>query len=221
MVKVKICGIRTLDAALAAVEAGADALGFVFAPSPRRVTPQEAERIIKELPPFVSRVGVFVDAPRQETLEIAGFCRLDVLQFHGGEVPDYCRDWQQQVIKAFRVRDGSVLEQMDRYQVAACLLDAYVPGRAGGTGQRFDWGLARQAAVPAKSSADRVQRTPGRRIILAGGITPANVEQAIRQARPYAIDVSSGVETGGVKDPEKIRALLMIVRRLSDEFSQS
>jgi phosphoribosylanthranilate isomerase len=208
MVRVKICGIRTVEAALAAVEAGADALGFVFAPSPRRVTPQEAERIIRELPPFVSRVGVFVDAPRREALEIAGDCRLDVLQFHGGEAPDYCRGWQQQVVKAFRVRDGSVLEQMDRYEVAACLLDAYVPGRAGGTGQCFDWGLARQAAER-------------RRIILAGGITPANVEQAIRQARPYAIDVSSGVETGGVKDPDKIRGLLMTVRRLNDEFDQS
>jgi phosphoribosylanthranilate isomerase len=208
MVRVKICGIRTVEAALAAVEAGADALGFVFAPSPRRVTPQEAERIIRELPPFVSRVGVFVDAPRREALEIAGDCRLDVLQFHGGEAPDYCRGWQQQVVKAFRVRDGSVLEQMDRYEVAACLLDTYVPGRAGGTGQCFDWGLARQAAER-------------RRIILAGGITPANVEQAIRQARPYAIDVSSGVETGGVKDPDKIRGLLMTVRRLNDEFDQS
>jgi phosphoribosylanthranilate isomerase len=208
MVRVKICGIRTVEAALAAVEAGAHALGFVFAPSPRRVTPQEAERIIRELSPFVSRVGVFVDAPRREALEIAGDCRLDVLQFHGGEAPDYCRGWQQQVIKAFRVRDGSVLEQMDRYEVAACLLDAYVPGRAGGTGQRFDWDLARQAGER-------------RRIILAGGITPDNVEQAIRQARPYAIDVSSGVETGGVKDPDKIRALLMAVRRVNDELDQS
>ena len=157
MVRVKISGIRTLDAALAAVEAGAHALGFVFA-RPRRVTPQEAERIIRELPPFVSRVGVFVDVPRQEVLEIAGDCRLDVLQFHGGEAPDYCRGWRQQVIKAFRVRDGSVLEQMDRYDVDACLLDAYVPGRAGGTGQCFDWGLARQAVAPAKASADRAGR---------------------------------------------------------------
>jgi phosphoribosylanthranilate isomerase len=221
MVKVKICGIRTLEAALAAVAAGADALGFVFAPSPRRVTPQEAERIIREVPPFVSKVGVFVNAPRQEALEIAGGCRLDVLQFHGGEAPDYCRGWQPQVIKAFRVRDGSVLEQMDRYRVAAYLLDAYVPGLAGGTGQCFDWGLARQAAVPAEALLDQGQKAPGRRIILAGGITPANVGQAIRQARPYAIDVSSGVETGGFKDPEKIRALLMTVRRLDYEFDQS
>ena len=211
MVRVKICGIRTLDAAQAAVEAGAHALGFVFAPSPRRVTPQEAERIIRELPPFVSRVGVFVDAPRQEVLAVAGHCRLDVLQFHGGEGPDYCRGWRQQVVKAFAVRDRSVLEQMNRYQVTACLLDACVPGRAGGTGQCWDWDLARQSGAGALRA---------RRIILAGGITPANVEQAVRQARPYAIDVSSGVETGGAKDPGKIRALLMAVRRVNDELDQ-
>ena len=155
MVRVKICGIRTVEAARAAVEAGADALGFVFAPSPRQVTPQDAERIIRQLPPFVSRVGVFVNTPRREALEIAGFCRLDVLQFHGEEPPDYCRGWRQQVIKGFRVRDGSVLEQMDRYEVAAFLLDAYVPGRAGGTGQRFDWDLARQAAGPQTSGTGR------------------------------------------------------------------
>jgi phosphoribosylanthranilate isomerase len=219
MVRVKICGIRTLEAARAAVEAGAHALGFVFAPSPRQVTPQEAERIIRALPPFVSRVGVFVDAPRREVLEIAGVCRLDALQFHGGEAPDYCRGWQQQVIKAFRLRNGSVLEQMDRFEVEACLLDAYVPGQAGGTGQCCDWDLARQAAVPGSSGAGG--RVPPRRIILAGGLTPDNVEQAIRQARPYAIDVSSGVETGGVKDPDKIRALLKAVRRIDDELDQN
>jgi phosphoribosylanthranilate isomerase len=219
MIRVKICGIRTLEAAQAAVEAGAHALGFVFAPSLRQVTPQEAERIIRELPPFVSRVGVFVDTPRQEVVEIARVCRLDALQFHGREAPDYCLGWQQQVIKAFRLRDGSVLEQMDRYQVDACLLDAYVPGQAGGTGQRCDWGLARQAAVP--GSAGSWRRAPLRRIILAGGLTPDNVEQAVRQARPCAIDVSSGVETGGVKDPDKIRALLRAVRRMENELDQN
>jgi phosphoribosylanthranilate isomerase len=220
MVRVKICGIRTLEAALAAVEAGTHALGFVFAPSPRRVTPQEAEQIIRELPPFVSKVGVFVDAPRPEAQEIAGSCRLDALQFHGGEAPDYCRGWRQQVIKAFRLRDGSVLEQMDRYDVDACLVDAYVPDLARGTGQCCDWGLARRAVERAGKHAGG---RPGerRRIILAGGITPYNVEQAIRQVRPYAVDVSSGVETGGVKDLDKIRALLRAVRRVDDELDQS
>jgi phosphoribosylanthranilate isomerase len=208
MVRVKICGIRTVEVALAAVDAGAHALGFVFAPSPRRVTAQEAERIIKDLPPFISKVGVFVDTPRRDVDEIAEACRLDVLQFHGEETPDYCRGWRQQVVKGLRVRDGSVLEQLDQYDVCACLLDAYVPGQAGGTGQCFDWNLVRQAGAH-------------RRIILAGGITPDNVEQAICQARPYAIDVSSGVETGGVKDPDKIRALLTAVRRFNYELDQN
>ncbi len=205
MVRVKICGIRTLEAALAAVDAGADALGFVFAPSPRRIEPGEAARIIERLPPFISTVGVFVDAPRQQAQEIAETCRLGLLQFHGEEPPAYCRGWRLPVVKGFRVRDNSVLEQVARYDVAACLLDAYVPGQAGGTGQSFNWELARQAGS-------------GHYIILAGGITPDNVEQAVSQARPYAIDVSSGVETGGVKDPVKIAALLRTVRRLNHEL---
>lgn len=208
MVRVKICGIRTVEAALAAVEAGVDALGFVFTASPRQVTPREAGRIIAQLPPFISTVGVFVDASRQEVREVAGACHLDVLQFHGEEPPEYCRGWPQQVVKGFRVRDDSVMAQISRYEAAACLLDAYVPGRPGGTGQSFDWDLARQAG-------ERY------RLILAGGITPENVEQAVRQARPYAIDVSSGVETDGAKDPQKIRALLMTVRRLNYELDKS
>jgi len=205
MVRVKICGIRTMEAALAAVEAGADALGFVFASSARQIEPGEAARIIEQLPPFISTVGVFVDAPRQQVQEIAETCRLDLLQFHGEEPPAYCRGWRQPVVKGFRVRDDSVLEQVSRYDVAACLLDAYVPGQAGGTGRSFNWELARQTGS-------------GRCIILAGGITPENVEQAVSQARPYAIDVSSGVETGGVKDPVKIAALLKAVRRLNYEL---
>lgn len=205
MVRVKICGIRTLEAALAAMEAGADALGFVFAPSSRRIDPGEAARIIGQLPPFISTVGVFVNASRRQVQEIVETCRLDLLQFHGEEPPAYCRGWRQPVVKGFRVRDDSVLEQVARYDVAACLLDAYVPGQAGGTGRSFNWELARQAGS-------------GRRIILAGGITPENVEQAVSRARPYAIDVSSGVETGGVKDPVKIAALLRVVRRLNHEL---
>jgi phosphoribosylanthranilate isomerase len=225
MVRVKICGIGTVEVALAAVEAGAHALGFVFAPSPRQVAPREAERIVGTLPPFISKVGVFVDTPRREVAEIAEVCRLDVLQFHGRETPDYCRGWRQQVVKSFRVRDGSVLEQLDRYDVDACLLDAFVLGQAGGTGQCFDWSLIRQTAVPdplVYAPAEALTRSAtSRRIILAGGITPDNVEQAIRQTMPYAIDVSSGVETSGIKDHDKIRALLTVVRRINYELDQN
>jgi phosphoribosylanthranilate isomerase len=155
-------------------------------------------------------------------LEIALACRLDVLQFHGAESPDYCRGWQQRVVKGFCLRGLSALEQLDRYEVDAYLVDAFVPGLAGGTGQCCDWDLAYRAAVPG-AVGGQVPCPEGarRRIILAGGITPENVAQAILRARPYAVDVSSGVETAGVKDPEKIRELLKRARRINDELEQS
>lgn len=207
MVRVKVCGITTLEAALTAVEAGADALGFVFAESPRRVDPEEARRIISQLPPFVGRVGVFVDADRREVSRIAHYCGLDVLQFHGDEAPEYCQGWRQPVVKAFRVRDGAFLQVLPRYRVAAYLLDTYVPGRNGGTGLCFNWEMARAA------------RELGP-VILAGGIKPDNVGEAIRTVQPYAVDVSSGVETDGRKDPQKIRSLLAAVRRIEYELTR-
>ncbi len=208
MVRVKICGITDLEGALAAVEAGAHAVGFVFAESPRRVDPATVRRIVLNLPPFVSKVGVFVNAPREEVEEIADYCGLDTLQFHGQEPPEYCAGWRYAVIKAFRVRDRSFLQEMSRYRVSACLLDACVPGKAGGTGVRCDWELAREAAALGP-------------VILAGGINRENVEEAIRTVRPFAIDVSSGVESGGRKDPQKIRSLLAEVRRIEDELTGS
>lgn len=208
MVRVKICGITSVEEALAAVDCGAHALGFVFAGSPRRVDPVQARRIVRELPPFVCKVGVFVNAGREDVVGVAEYCGLDALQFHGEESPGYCRDWRWPVIKAFRVRDISFLEEIARYRVSAYLLDAFVPGRRGGTGVSFNWELAREA---------------GRfgRIVLAGGISPANVEEAVKLVNPFAIDVSSGVETGGRKDPEKIRSLLATVRRVDDAITGS
>lgn len=203
MVRVKICGITTLEEALAAVECGAHALGFVFAESPRRVDPVQVRRIVRKLPPFVCKVGVFVNARRDDVFRLAAYCGLDALQFHGEEGPEYCRGWRWPVIKAFRVRDRSFIEEITRYRVSACLLDAFVPGRRGGTGVSFNWQLAREAGGLG-------------RIVLAGGLSPANVEEAIRTVHPFAVDVSSGVETGGKKDPEKMRALLAAVRRADD-----
>ncbi|MGB9791029.1 MAG: phosphoribosylanthranilate isomerase [Thermacetogeniaceae bacterium] len=208
MIRVKICGISDLEGALAAVEAGAHALGFVFADSPRRVEPEAARAIVRALPPFVVKVGVFVNAPRDEVEEIAGYCGLDALQFHGDEPPEYCAGWRYPVIKAFRLRDRSVLQELPRYRVSAWLLDAFVPRKAGGTGITCDWGLAREAAALG-------------RVILAGGITPENVKEAIRVVRPFAVDVSSGVESDGRKDPRKIRSLLAEVRRIEDELAGS
>ncbi|GAW90990.1 phosphoribosylanthranilate isomerase [Calderihabitans maritimus] len=200
-VRVKICGITEWEEARVALDQGAHALGFVFAPSRRYINPEKAREIICRLPPFVTRVGVFVNEKRYAVQEIATFCRLDVLQFHGEESPEYCRGYSQQVIKAFSVKDRSVLEDMSRYQVDAYLLDAYVPGKRGGTGQTFDWEIAAEA------------RKLGRPIILAGGLNPDNVGEAIARVKPYAVDVSSGVETDGKKDARKIAEFMAAVRR--------
>jgi len=200
-IKVKICGIKDLDTALAAVEAGADALGFVFASSPRRVDREIVRTICSQLPPFLSRVGVFVNSPAGLVEETAAYCGLDILQLHGEETPEYCRQLKYRVIKAFRVRDATSLAEIKRYRCSAVLLDTYVPGMPGGTGCAFDWSLARELV-------------PARPVILAGGLTPENVQQAVAIARPYAVDVSGGVETDGKKDIEKIRLFIQRAREV-------
>jgi len=208
MVRVKICGIRDLPTALLAVEAGAHALGFVFARSSRQVTPTQAREIIRQLPPYVAKVGVFVDEGRERLEEIAAYCGLDVVQLHGSETPEYCRGLSKPVVKAIRVKDLESLEvlqaytnlPMDRFQIAGFLLDTYRPGQAGGTGETFNWDLVE----PAKSY--------GKPVILAGGLNPENVKAAISATRPYGVDVSSGVETNGAKDPVKIQEFIRRVR---------
>jgi len=197
--RVKICGITSVKDALAAVEAGADALGFVFAPSLRQVTPEQARAICRAVPPFVARVGVVMD----QELEALDECGLDAIQFHGREAPPQVAGCRLKRIKAFRIRGASDLEALPAYMDAAdaFLLDAYVEGTPGGTGRAFPWELAGEAA------------RCGRPVILAGGLTPENVGEAIRQARPYAVDVSSGVEAApGRKDPAKMRAFVAAVR---------
>lgn len=200
-VKVKICGIKDLETALAAVEAGADALGFVFAPGPRQVDREVVRSICSQLPPFVSRVGVFVDAPADLVEETAACCGLDVVQLHGDETPEYCRQLKYKVIKAFRVRDAASLEKAKDYRCSAVLLDTYVPGVPGGTGRTFDWSLARELVLD-------------RPLILAGGLNPDNVKHAVAIARPYAVDVSGGVETNGKKDIKKIRLFIQRAREV-------
>lgn len=198
-VRVKICGIRDSSTALAAVDAGADALGFVFALSSRQIDRETARSVCSLLPPFIARVGVFVDAPIDFVEETAGYCGLDTVQLHGGETPEYCRALKYRVIKAIRVRDIASLEAAAAYRCSAILLDTYVPGKPGGTGCSFDWRLA---SVLAKSMP----------VILAGGLHPENVQRAVEIARPYAVDVSGGVETGGQKDVEKIRLFIQRAR---------
>jgi len=201
MVKVKICGITNLEDALAAVNWGADALGFVFAPSPRQVTLQQVANIVARLPPFVCKVGVFVDSGLSEVKETMKACSLDLAQLHGSESPDFCNELFPRVIKSFRVKDESVLALLPQYKVSAYLLDSYNEALKGGTGRSFDWGIAKKA------------RRYGP-IILSGGLTSANVRQAISLVRPYAVDVSSGVESKpGVKDHAKLQAFLEIVKK--------
>jgi phosphoribosylanthranilate isomerase len=198
-VRVKICGLTSAADALAAVEAGADALGFMLCPrSKRYVTPEAVSVICRELPPFVARVGVFVDAAEDDVRRIAQGCGLSALQFHGGESPAYCGNFgQTPVVKAFRVADQHSLAVLPSFAVSAWLLDSYVAGELGGTGECFNWDLAVTA------------RTLGRPIILAGGLTPENVAEAVRQVEPWAVDVSSGVEFApGRKDPAKLRAFV-------------
>ncbi|NOQ52422.1 MAG: phosphoribosylanthranilate isomerase [Desulfuromonadaceae bacterium] len=199
--RVKICGITNLEDALQAVEAGADALGFVFYHrSPRFVTPREVQKIIAELPPFVTTVGLFVNEPLLRIRRTMAAARLDVVQLHGDESPEDCLIEPLRVIKALRIKNAASLEGAARYQVSALLLDAWSDEHYGGTGLSFDWQL--------------VRRLTGKRpLILAGGLTPENVVDAVRQVKPYAVDVSSGVEAApGKKDHQKVAEFICRVR---------
>ena len=200
--RVKICGITNVQDAMLAVEEGADALGFVFyPPSPRYVSIDQAASIINELPPFVSTVGLFVNAGQEDIACAVELAKIDLIQFHGNECPDYCAAHGRPWIKAIRMREDVDLEKAARdYSAAsALLLDAYSPGVPGGTGESFDW--------------DRIPDEPGSKIILAGGLTPDNVTEAIHRCRPYAVDVSGGVEARkGIKDAVKIARFMRGVR---------
>jgi len=201
-IRVKICGLTDPEDARLAAALGAHALGFIFyPPSPRSVSPEQAREIIRQLPPFVLTVGVFVDEELDAVREIAALAGLDWVQLHGNESPDYCRALGRRVIKGFRVQGEETLPLLAPYRgvVQAFLLDTYRPGLPGGTGETFDWQLAHRA------------RDYGP-IILAGGLTPDNVAEAIRAARPQAVDVASGVEAApGKKDPAKLRAFMEAV----------
>jgi phosphoribosylanthranilate isomerase len=194
MVKVKICGLTNLEDALVAAEAGADALGFVLYPkSPRCVKADAVEEIIQQLPPYVTTIGVFANVGFKEIMNIMRGCGLDLAQLQGDEPPSVCRRLGSKAVKAIRVKDRDSLSLMKSYSVRAFVLDTYTTENLGGTGKRFDWDLA----VEAKQYG---------RIILAGGLNPENVGEAIRKVRPYGVDVSSGVEERiGKKDPEKVR----------------
>lgn len=203
MVRVKVCGITNLEDALAAIQLGADAIGFVFAKSPRHVSIQEAERIIEKLPPFVNFTGLFVNANRKVVEKTIKTCKIDTLQFHGEESNGYCSYFKRthKVVKAFRIKDKKILDLLLNYDVDGYLLDTYIEGAAGGTGKIFDWNLAKRA------------KTLVSPVILSGGLNPGNVAQAIKKVRPYAVDVSSGIEKRpGKKDLRLMKEFIKVVR---------
>jgi len=204
-VKVKICGITNVEDAQAAQAAGADLLGFVFyEKSPRCVTVEQAAAIARTVSPFVVRVGLFVDAPPQLVMEAMSACGLQLLQFHGDETPEYCRQFGAMSMKAFRVKDAETIRTLPEYPTDALLLDAFVPGQHGGTGYSFNWDLAVDAV------------NLGKPVFLAGGLTPGNVAEAVCKVRPYGVDVSSGVESApGKKDHAKVKAFIEAAKRES------
>jgi phosphoribosylanthranilate isomerase len=210
--RVKICGIRDKTHALAAVQAGADFIGLVFARSPRQVSPQEASPLMQVIHGFRSRpavVGVFVNAAAQEVNHIADYCQLDWVQLSGDETWQYCQELGKAIIKVVHVSGGQeiseILADIERgYQLLPekeliCLLDSRVRGAYGGTGQAFNWQLAKEVSL----------RFP---VMIAGGLTPANVGRLVREVQPWGVDVSTGVESNGLKDASKIRAFIEAVR---------
>jgi phosphoribosylanthranilate isomerase len=200
--RIKICGITSLKDAHLAVEAGADAVGLVFyPPSPRNLSPDQARAIVAAMPPFVTVVGLFVDPVREQVDAVLRECALGLLQFHGDEAPDFCRRFRLPYLKAVRVRAGADLVQyLEPYHDAqGWLLDAYHDRLYGGTGETFDWKL--------------IPRSLARPLVLSGGLTADNVAAAVRLFRPWAVDVSSGVEAAkGVKDAAKIAAFIAGVK---------
>ena len=200
-VKVKICGMTNLKDVKVAVDDGVDAVGFIFyKKSPRSVTMQAVRKIVLELPPFVDSVGIFVNETAEQINKIADRCNLDRVQLHGNESPTFCKKIRRRVIKAIRVKDIQSLKKLSDYPVSSFLLDTFSEDQYGGTGRVFDWNLA----YPAKKYGP---------IILAGGLTPNNVRQAIQRIQPYGVDVCSGVESQpGIKDHKKMQIFLKNVK---------
>lgn len=198
---VKICGIQSVEAGQMAVDAGADMIGFVFADSRRKVSPEQAADIGKELPAQVKKVGVFVNEPIESLLDIAETAGLDYIQLHGDETPDYIKSISKPVIKAFSVASENDLEQLADYACEYYLLDSPAEAYRGGNGTAFDWSLANSETIPRE------------KLFLAGGLHSGNVQQAIEEVSPVGVDVSSGVETDRKKDPIKIKQFITAAKR--------
>jgi phosphoribosylanthranilate isomerase len=207
MVWVKVCGITSKEDAILAFKLGAHALGFIFAPSPRQISPEAAHQIIKTMPPFVKTVGVFVNESPVIIRRVVESSGIDLIQLHGEEPPDLCSEFMPRTIKAIQIKDESSLSEILSYQgrVRALLFDTYSKDKRGGTGKTFDWDLA----VKGKELD-----TP---IILSGGLTPSNITMAVSVVRPYAVDVNSGVEERpGKKSPILMREMMEKIRKINN-----
>jgi phosphoribosylanthranilate isomerase len=210
MTRIKVCGITNLRDALMALELGVDAIGFVFAKSPRQIGPLEASKITRRLPPFITKVGVFVNEKESTIKKIAMDCLLDVLQFHADESPTYCKKFikQWKLIKAFRIKEKNDLKKISKYETDAYLLDSFVEKIYGGTGMTFNWGLSLLA------------KKLGKPIILSGGLRPETVADAIRMVRPYAVDVSTGIESKPGKKSYKLMKNFIEKVRSADDITR-
>ena len=209
MVKVKFCGITNEQDASRAVRLGVDALGFIFAPSPRKIDPAEARRIIHTLPPFIQTVGVFVNEDLDTIGELKQFCGFQWVQLHGDEPPEMCRQLMPHVIKAFQIKDEASLLRLEHYRrhVGSFLLDTYSKEKRGGTEKTFDWDLALKC------------KEYGRPIILSGGLRPSNIERAISKVRPYAVDINSGIEDSpGQKSPILMKKLMQTIIAVQNKW---
>jgi phosphoribosylanthranilate isomerase len=210
MIPVKVCGITRPEDAELAVELGAAALGFIFyRPSPRYVAPERVAAIVRGLPPYVTTVGVFVKEQPAAMNAIAELARLDRIQLHGDEPYAWVEGLSRPAYRAFRLKEAADVKAVEEAPDRQVLLDTYLPGQYGGTGRAFDWSWAR-------GLVERLARQ-GRRVILAGGLTPGSVAEALREVRPHALDISSGVEAEpGVKDEQKLRALFRALAAVQD-----
>jgi phosphoribosylanthranilate isomerase len=200
MTKIKICGLTNLEDASLASNLGADAVGFVFAESPRKVSPELVQEIIESLPPFITKVGVFADHDPDIVKRIYHFCKLNVIQLHGNETEAYVSALPLPCIRTYRVRDDTVIDRIRNDRPAYFLLETYDEASLGGTGRRFDWDIGARAARLGN-------------VILAGGLCASNVREALERVGPYGVDVSSGVEARpGKKDPGRLREFIQEVR---------
>ncbi len=202
MTKVKICGIRNVNDAICAADYGADAIGFVFAKSKRKVSKEKARAIVRKLPPFITTVGLFVNETAENMVEVCRFCGLDAIQLHGNELPGVLNTLKDfKTIKAFRIQNEGDIIPIKKYKPNAILLDGYSENKMGGTGTTFDWRIVKKLKTPIP-------------IIVAGGLTHLNVSQAIKIVRPYGVDVSSGVESRpGEKDKRLIKKFIDAAKR--------